>query len=100
MLSGAPACRRAAAAALVASERGNDVAPRAPLPVQHSSAPELSCSPQNGKMSRMQLSQEDSQGKLASPLTPPLVDSEATLCTGHTCQIPESPSAACTYHHN
>ncbi len=66
-------CR--AAAALVASERGNDLEAEAPPPQRHSSAPEISCSPPNGRMSRMQLSQEDSQGKqvsLAMRITPPV----------------------------
>ena len=54
-------CR--AAAALVASERGNDLEAEEIPPLRHSSAPEISCSPPNGRMSRMQLSQEDSQGK-------------------------------------
>ena len=68
MLSGAPALCRAAAA-LVSSERGNGIEPEALPPVKYSSAPELSCSPKNGMMSCMQLSQEDSQGKQVRGLT-------------------------------
>ena len=51
------------------SERGNDLEAEAPSPRRHSSAPEISCSPPNGRMSRMQLSQEDSQGKQVSLAT-------------------------------
>lgn len=57
---------RAAAAALSASEGCADADPEAAQPINHTSAPAFSCSSPNGRRSKMQVSQEESPGKLVS----------------------------------